>query len=272
MKTDLIISSPSEPILLPLPTQDELPCDDGIPMETQRHKLQMDILIDTLQPWLANRPDGYVGGNMFVYFSQAQVRDRDFRGPDFFAVVGVPKGERKSWVVWQEGKQPNVVIELLSESTANVDKTEKKEIYQNKLKVPEYFWYDPFKPQDFAGFKLDNNNVYQPLKPNATGNFFSQELGLSLVRWQGVYRDVSAVWLRWATIDGVLLPTEGEIARQAKQEAADAKQEAIDAEERATDAEERATDAEERATDAELKAEKLAERLRSLGINPDEIV
>jgi len=251
MKTDMIISSSSEPILLPLPTQDELPCDDGIPMETQRHKLQMDILIDTLQPWLANRPDGYVGGNMFVYFSQQQVRDRDFRGPDFFAVVGVPKGERKSWVVWQEGKQPNVVIELLSESTANLDKTEKKEIYQNKLKVPEYFWYDPFQPQDFAGFKLDNNNVYQPLKPNARGNFFSQQLGLSLVRWQGVYRDVSAVWLRWATIDGILLPTEGEIAQQAKQEAADA---------------------EERAADAELKAEKLAERLRSLGINPDEIV
>jgi hypothetical protein len=138
----------------------------------------------------------------------------------------------------------------LSESTANLDKTEKKEIYQNKLKVPEYFWYDPFKPQDFAGFKLDNNNVYQPLKPNATGNFFSQELGLSLVRWQGVYRDVSAVWLRWATIDGVLLPTEGEIARQAKQEAADAKREAIDAKQR---------------------ADRLAARLRELGIDPNEL-
>ena len=40
------------------PTQAELTCDDGIPMETQRHKLQMDILIDTIQPWLDQRTDG----------------------------------------------------------------------------------------------------------------------------------------------------------------------------------------------------------------------
>jgi hypothetical protein len=41
----------------PPPTQYELPCDDGVPMETQRHKLQMDMLIDTLSPWLAMRND-----------------------------------------------------------------------------------------------------------------------------------------------------------------------------------------------------------------------
>jgi Uma2 family endonuclease len=73
------------------PTQAELPYDDGIPMESQRHKVQMDLLIDTLLPWLAERSDGYVGGNMFVYFSMEQVRNKDFRGPDFFAVLGVPK-------------------------------------------------------------------------------------------------------------------------------------------------------------------------------------
>ena len=66
---------------------------------------------------------------MFVYYSLAQVRNRDFKGPDFFAVLGVPKGERKSWVVWEEGKAPDVVIELLSESTAQQDKTNKKQIY-----------------------------------------------------------------------------------------------------------------------------------------------
>ncbi len=66
-----------------LPTAAELPCDDGIPMETQRHKLQMDILMETLVPWLREREDGYVGGNMFIYFSAAQVKNQDFRGPDF---------------------------------------------------------------------------------------------------------------------------------------------------------------------------------------------
>ncbi len=120
------------------PGQDDLPCDDGEPMETQRHKLQMDLLIDGLTIWLDQRSDGYVNGNMFVYYSMEQVRNRDFKGPDFFAVVGVPKGERKSWVSWEEGKAPDVVIELLSDSTAEYDRTRKKQIYQDQMRVSEY--------------------------------------------------------------------------------------------------------------------------------------
>ncbi|MEB3339075.1 MAG: Uma2 family endonuclease, partial [Leptolyngbyaceae bacterium] len=133
------------------PTQYELPCDDGEPMETERHKVQLQLLTDALVPWLEARDDGYVGGNMFVYYSMAQVKNQDFKGPDFFAVVDVPKGERRSWVSWEEGKTPDVVIELLSESTAEVDKGVKKLIYQNRMHVPEYFWYDPFNPEDWAG-------------------------------------------------------------------------------------------------------------------------
>ena len=85
-----------------LPTQDELPYDDGVPMESPRHKLQLEILTETLTPWLEQREDGFMGGDMFVYFSANEVKTEDFKGPDFFAVLGVPKGERKSWVVWQE--------------------------------------------------------------------------------------------------------------------------------------------------------------------------
>jgi Uma2 family endonuclease len=130
MSETILIDQPAlQDVVLP-PTQDELPCCDGIPMETQRHQLQMEFLKNQLLPWLAQREDGYVGGNMFIYFSLAQVRNQDFRGSDFFAVLGVPKKERKSWVVWEEGKAPDVVIELLSDSTAERDKTEKKQIYQ----------------------------------------------------------------------------------------------------------------------------------------------
>jgi len=52
-------------------------------------------------------------------------------------VLGVPKRERRSWVVWEEGKAPDVVIELLSESTAEQDKNEKKLIYQSQLRVSD---------------------------------------------------------------------------------------------------------------------------------------
>lgn len=200
------------------PTQAELPCDDGIPMETQRHKLQIDILTDTIQPWLDQKTDGYVGGNMFVYYSLAQLKNQNFRGPDFFVVLDVPKKERLSWVVWEEGKPPDVVIELLSESTSKNDKTEKKLIYQNQMRVPEYFWFDPFNPEDFAGFHI-NSGVYEPIAFNSKNQLVSTVLNLTLVRWQGNYRGINTTWLRWANLDGELFPTAQENAEQEKQRA-----------------------------------------------------
>ncbi len=116
-------------------TEDDLPYDDGMPMETQRHVLQMNLLIDSLALHWSDRDDFFVGGNMFVYYSMEQVRRKDFIGPDVFVVTGVPRREHKSWVVWQEGKGPDVVIELLSVSTALYDKTLKKQIYQDKVRV-----------------------------------------------------------------------------------------------------------------------------------------
>ncbi|MBD2447784.1 Uma2 family endonuclease [Nostoc sp. FACHB-152] len=207
------------------PTQAELPYDDGIPMESARHKAQMDLLIDALIPWLSQREDGFVGGNMFVYYSLAQVKNKDFKGPDFFVVLGVPKGERKSWVVWEEGKAPDVVIELLSDSTAAADKNEKKLIYQNQMRVPEYFWYDPFNPDDWAGFSIQQR-VYQPLVVNERNQLLSESLGLALQRWQGNYKGIDATWLRWATLEGELLPTPEEQERHyAEQESRRAEQE-----------------------------------------------
>ncbi|MBW4641854.1 MAG: Uma2 family endonuclease [Goleter apudmare HA4340-LM2] len=195
------------------PSQAELPYDDGIPMESPRHKAQMDLLIDAFIPWLELREDGFVGGNMFVYYSLAQVRNKDFKGPDFFVVLGIPKGERRSWVVWEEGKAPDVVIELLSDSTAPADKNEKKLIYQNQMRVPEYFWYDPFNPDDWAGFSIQQG-VYQPITANAQNQLVSQSLGLALQLWSGNYKGIDATWLRWATLEGELLPTPEEKERQ----------------------------------------------------------
>ena len=228
------------------PTQDELPYDDGEPMESQRHKYQMDLLIEVLLPWLEQRADGYVGGNMFVYYSMAQVKNRDFRGPDFFAVLGVPKGERKSWVSWEEEKTPDVVIELLSETTAAADKGEKKRIYQNQMHVPEYFWYDPFNPEDWAGFRLQGR-TYQDITPDAEGRLISQVLGLALVQWQGSYRNVETTWLRWAQLDGALLPTAAEQERQ------------------------RAEQERQRAEQAEAQVQQIAQNLLRTGMSSEQV-
>ena len=236
-----------------LPTQDDLPCDDGIPMETPRHGFQMTLLIDALQDWLRARGRGFAGGNMFLYYSLEQIRHRDFMGPDFFVVLDVPLGERKSWVVWEQGRVPDLVVELLSDSTARYDKTGKKALYAQQVHVPEYYWYDPFNPDDFAGFTLIGTE-YQPLSPDAQGRVLSPSLQLGLGTWEGVYLGVEATWLRWFTPTGELLPNKDEIAEQrasaARQETSAARQEAALASERAA---------------------RLAEQLRRLGVDPDQL-
>jgi hypothetical protein len=186
---------------------------------------------------------------MFIYFSLEQARNQDFRGPDFFAVLGVPKRERKSWVVWQEGKGPDVVIELLSESTVARDKGEKKDIYQDRLRVPEYFWFDPF-TAEWAGFALGNRG-YEPLMEDDQGRLVSQGLQLALLRWEGIYQDVEARWLRWATLEGALLPTPQEVATATQHQAAEAQRQAVEAQQWAAEAQRQVAEAQRQAVEAQ---------------------
>ncbi len=239
-----------------LPTEDDLPYSDGEPMESWRHVEQMHLLMEPLRLAWADRDDFFVGGNMFVYFSEEQLRNRHFRGPDVFVVLGVPHRERKSWVVWQEGRVPDVVIELLSRTTADVDRGEKKLVYQNELRVPGYFYYDPWSGE-LAGFQLQNG-VYLPVEADGEGRLPCHPLGLALVRWRGSYQGVEADWLRWAYPDGRLLPTPGEAgAEQARLE-----RERAEVERQRADAER------ERAEAERERAERLAAKLRELGIEP----
>jgi hypothetical protein len=70
-------------------------------METQRHRLQMDLLMETLRPWLTQRQDGYVGGNRFFYYSLAQVRNRELMGPD--VLIELLSGCRSGVVAMDDG-------------------------------------------------------------------------------------------------------------------------------------------------------------------------
>lgn len=183
-------------------------------MESDRHRKQLSLLVETLELHLAE--DWYVSGNMFVYFSPRQVKNEYFRGPDFFAVRGVPRRIRKSYVVWQEGKIPNIVIELLSDKTREFDKNGKKQTYQDMLRVPEYFWYDPLS-QEWAGFEL-HESLYQPIQPDEQGRLISKQLGLALVQREGTYQNLGGTWLRFETLDGDLLPSAEEMALSAQRE------------------------------------------------------
>jgi hypothetical protein len=68
----------------PPPGANELPSDDGEPMETQGHREQMNLLIDSLESAWQDRNDFYVGGNMFVYYSEPQAREAQEKEPPAF--------------------------------------------------------------------------------------------------------------------------------------------------------------------------------------------
>jgi len=202
-----------------LPTEDDLPCDDGEPMETERHRVQMNVLIESLKVHWSDRRNYYVGGNMFLHYDPQS--KKKFRGPDFFLVLDVEDRERKSWVVWREGMRfPDVIIELLSDTTREVDKGEKKTLYERVFRTGEYYLFDPFS-QEFRGYHLQGA-YYEGVEPDEEGKIYSSVTGLYLIVREG--------WLRWMTKEGEILPTPWELAQQERQRAEQERQRAERAE------------------------------------------
>jgi hypothetical protein len=105
-----------------------------------------------------------------------------------------------------------VIAELVLRTTEQEDRTTKFTIYEQTLRTPEYFIYDPA-TQQLDGWRSIGSS-YAPLQPKEQGWLWSEELGLFLGTWVGDYRNISATWLRMYTADGVLVPTRAEAARQ----------------------------------------------------------
>jgi Uma2 family endonuclease len=173
------------------------------PMETYLHLQQMILLLKCLEWWWRDRSDFFAAGNLTIYYSPQQRKSEFFRGPDFFVVLGTECKPRQSWVVWQEGGQyPHVIIEILSDSTAETDRGLKKQIYQDIFRTPDYFWFDP-NSFEFQGFQLVGGQ-YQALEANEQGCLWSQQLQLFLGLENGQ--------LRFFTPQGKLVPTAEESA------------------------------------------------------------
>jgi Uma2 family endonuclease len=235
---------------------------DEPPVETELHLEQIMLLIKSLKWLWKERTDFYAVGNLSIYYSPHQKKLKDVRGPDFFVVLGTERKTRKSWVVWEEnGKYPNLIVEILSPTTAKTDREIKKELYQDIFRTPEYFWFDPYS-LEFAGFYLIHGK-YQPVEPNEKGHLWSQELGLYLGIVQGL--------LRYFTSTGSLVPTPEESAEFEAQRATIEAQRATIEAQRATIEAQRAAIEAQRAAMFDEKSQRLAAKLRELNIDPDTI-
>ncbi len=226
----------AEPVAFPYPPTDLLE-EDGVPLETDWHRVEMNLLIEVVTYRLLGQLDFFVGGNMFLYFNEEQARNRDFRGPDFFFVKGAKLNPpRPYWAIWKEGgRYPNLIIELSSPSTADEDRTIKKDIYEQIFRTPDYFIYDPF-TKKLQGWRLEGQK-YLPLKPNDKGWLWCEELQLWLGTWEGVFQGKLNTYLRFFDTEGNLIPTQIERAEAAQQQAEAAQQQAEAAQKRAEAAE-----------------------------------
>ena len=236
---------------IPLPREIEIeyPESDGKPMaESDIHREVMMHVIEGLQDHFLADPEMYVTGNLLLYYERGN-RSAAV-APDVFVVRGVPKGRRKTYLLWREHEAPCFVLEVTSESTRDEDLDTKKGRYA-RLGVEDYFLFDPlgdYLTPRFQGFRLIRDE-YKPIRPEADGSLVSRTLGLTFMP-QGT----------------TLRMTDVKTGRQLLGYA-EWKERAQAAEARAVQAEARAVEAEERVAEAEARIRALAEELERLRSN-----
>jgi Uma2 family endonuclease len=240
-----------------MPTMYDLPSEDpeepGLPDEF--HDFQPQLLRETCQP--PNYPTGeiFFGTDLNLYYDP--LHPLWHKRPDWFLVLGVSPAEnqqdmRRSYVTWQEGRRPFLIIELLSPGTEaedlgqtlrSVDKPPTKwQVYEQSLSIPYYILFDRYENQ-LRVFELVRTKYHSVEVPEQ--RFWFEELELGIGVWQGKYQETQGLWLRWYDAAGNWISTLNERAEQAN---------------------ERAEQANERAEQANERAEKLAAQLRSLGL------
>ena len=220
----------------------EYPYSDGVAMS--ENDFQAWAIINArhfLGTHFRDRPDVYISGNIFVYYSPGNLSDKV--SPDILVAFGVERRRRHSYRTWEEGKAPDFVLEVLSPSTWKRD-LDKRKTYA-RLGVKEYFVFDPtgdFIQPVLQGYRLDCGR-YRPMPGLGPLAVRSRVLGLDL--WVDEGQDLR---MRDAATGEDLWSAEESEACRRK------------AEGRAERAEARAEKAETRAENAEIRADEETRR------------
>jgi Uma2 family endonuclease len=201
------------------------PTSDGKPMaETDIHRDDMVDLIQTLQDYFAGRRRAYVSGNLLLYYEEGNPRKHV--APDVLVALDLDQEPRRDYfLVWKEGKAPDLVMEITSKTTKREDQTKKPILYRETLKVREYILFDPtedYLTPSLQGFRLTAGE-YAVIAPVA-GRLPSEVLGLHLERDGQQLRLFDP-----ATSTRLLTPREGRAAATARAAAETVRAAAADA-------------------------------------------
>ncbi len=156
--------------------------------------------------------------------------------------------DRRSYTPDTDGENPQIVMEFLSETEGGEYSNDEKYpygkwfFYEQILQVPTYVIFNPTNGT-LEVYHL-HRRKYQLATSNHQGLYWLESMGLYLGVWFGTKEERTGYWLRWWDKSPIMLPFAVEKIAQ-----------------------ERLIAEQER-----LKAEKLAQYLRSQGINPDDIL
>jgi Uma2 family endonuclease len=249
----------------------DLPDTDGLPMDNHMQPSQSAILTSSIRPVLARLfPDGdyLIGEDLGIYWQLTDPPLEGCKAPDWAFVPNVPAmldGQlRRSYVVWNEGKHPTIVIEFVSgdgsEERDETPNTGKFWVYEQGIAARYYAIFDAFNGPTLEVYRLGKKK-YRRMRPNRRGHYPVPDLEIELGMQEGEYGNLDATWLRFFDSEGNLLPNDVEQIAAAE-EAATREREKVEREKRRADKE---------AQRAERTAAEMAEllaRLKAKGIDP----
>lgn len=238
----------------PLPDVSHLITETEEPVDNITSEKQMRLLTEPLYSSWSGLADEQgqprpfaVFANVGLYFSLRE----DALVPDVMLSLDVQVPDNTSekphrtYLCWEYGKVPDVVIEIVSNRRGNEDGSKMYDYARGRVEY--YVIYDPdawLSDEVLRVYELQGRRYVR------RNDFQLPDTGLALTLWQGEFEGNTRGWLRWCDAQGNLIATGAE---------------------RAEVAEERAEVAEERAATAEEKAARLAAKLRELGLDPEQV-
>lgn len=199
------------------PTHLDLPDTDGLPVENDFQDPQARLLSSAVEPLLEQlHPAGdyFVGADVGIYWKAVRPPLNGCKVPDWYYVPGcrkMPEGQyRRSFVTWDEGVSPLIVMEFVSGDGADeyddTPGTGKFWVYRRGIHAAYYAIHNP-DAETLDLYRLDGPE-YRRVEPNAHGHLVIQPLGLALGHWRGKYGRHTLTWVRFFQPDGRVLPSD----------------------------------------------------------------
>lgn len=220
------------------PDVSHLVTEDDTPVDNIFSAFQQALLVDALSTsWRPGMP--FLAVPFVGLFSSPH---RPPLVPDMLLSTNVEvpqdvwKKDNRSYFIWNYGKAPDVVVEIISNREGG--ETDRKVREYASFGVPYYVIFDPQRLFLEEGVVVNELHVskYRP-----RSDLQLPEVGLSLTLWYGSYRGLEKEWLRWCAAGGELLLT-GDEAVANEHDRAEAEHD---------------------------RAERLAAKLREMGIDPE---